>query len=90
MTWPVLVVALAAIHPVFTIAQVESAGKDGEATARTTKPDSTGFVLDRSSPRATMRTFLVAVQDASGEHLERIDDAVACLDITDLEGEGAS
>ena len=90
MAWPVLIVVLVAIHPVFTFAQDESTGKNGEATPSTAKPDSTGFVLDRSSPRATMRTFLVAVQDASGEHPERIDDAAACLDIADLEEEGAS
>ncbi|MFQ5591171.1 MAG: mechanosensitive ion channel family protein [Phycisphaerae bacterium] len=39
---------------------------------------------DLSSPRATMREFLVAFQEALGEHPERIDDAVACLDTSEL------
>ena len=46
-------------------------------------------VLDLSSPRATMREFLLAVQDARGEHPERIRDAVQCLDTSELEGEPA-
>ena len=44
--------------------------------------------LNRSNPRATMRTFLVAVQDAAGDRPERIDDAVACLDISALPKDG--
>ncbi len=44
--------------------------------------------LDLSSPRAAMRTFLVAIQDADGDHPERIADAVRCLDTSGLEGEG--
>ena len=43
--------------------------------------------LDLSSPRATMRTFLVAAQEAKGDFPERIDDAVGCLDLLELEGE---
>jgi len=44
--------------------------------------------VDLSSPRATMRSFLVAVQEATGDHPERIDDAVRCLDTSELaEGE---
>ena len=44
--------------------------------------------LDLSNPRAAMRTFLVAIQDAAGDHPERIEDAVRCLDTSQLEGEG--
>ena len=58
-----------------------------EAGAPDTKPVPTA---DLSSPRATMRTFLVAVQAATGDHPERIDEAVACLDVSGLEGEDAA
>ena len=44
--------------------------------------------LDLSNPRAAMRAFLAAIQDAAGDHPERIDDAVKCLDTSQLEGEG--
>ena len=44
-------------------------------------------VLDLTSPRATMREFLVAIQDADADHPERIDDAVECLDTSQLEVE---
>ena len=43
--------------------------------------------LNLSNPRAAMRTFLVAAQAAIADHPERIDDAVACLDTSDLDGE---
>ncbi len=46
--------------------------------------------LDLSSPRATMRTFLMAIEAASGDAPERIDDAVQCLDLSELEGEDAA
>jgi len=42
---------------------------------------------DRSSPRAVVRSFLVAVQEAAAAKPARIDDAVACLDISKLEGD---
>jgi len=42
---------------------------------------------DRSSPRALVRSFLVAVQEAAAEKPARIDDAVECLDISRLEEE---
>ncbi|MGD2108931.1 MAG: mechanosensitive ion channel family protein [Phycisphaerae bacterium] len=52
-------------------------------------PDGTAHrTLDLSGPRATMRTFLLAMQDAAGDHPERIDDAVRCLDISEVEGTG--
>jgi len=44
--------------------------------------------LNRENPRATMRTFLVAVQDAAGDKPERIDGAVACMDISQLPADG--
>ncbi len=34
-----------------------------------------------------MRAFLLAMQDAAGDHPERIDDAVRCLDTSKLEGD---
>jgi len=43
--------------------------------------------LDLSTPRATMRAFLLAMQDASGAKPERINDALSCLDISWLKGE---
>lgn len=43
-----------------------------------------GPQIDRSSARATMRAFLVAVQNAAGEHPERIADAMQCLDVSGL------
>ncbi len=55
------------------------------------KPDKeeAKLTLDLSSPRATMRTFLVAVQEAKGDSPERIDDAAACMITSGLKGEGA-
>ncbi len=44
--------------------------------------------LDLSNPRATMRTFLVAIQNADADQPERIDDAVQCMDTTEIEDEG--
>lgn len=43
--------------------------------------------LDLSSPRATMREFLLANQDAFRDRPERIEDAVKCLDMSELDGE---
>jgi hypothetical protein len=45
--------------------------------------------VDRSTPRATMQSFLVAIEDATGEKPERINDAVKCLDLSRMEEEGA-
>ncbi len=45
------------------------------------------ITVDRSSPRATVRSFLVAVQEAAGEKPARIDDAVSCLDVSKIEAE---
>jgi len=45
--------------------------------------------LDLSNPRATMRTFLVAIQEAAADQPERIDEAVACLDTSQIEGDEA-
>ena len=44
------------------------------------------LALDLSSPRAAMRAFLLAVQEARGDRPERIDDAVACMITSGLEG----
>ena len=38
----------------------------------------------RASARATMRTFLTAVADADGGQDERLQDAVDCLDLSDI------
>jgi len=40
--------------------------------------------IDLGSPRATMQTFLRAVEDAMGDKPTRIADAVRCLDISEL------
>lgn len=40
--------------------------------------------IDLSSPRATMQTFLRAVEDAMGDKPTRIADAVRCLDVSEL------
>ncbi len=45
--------------------------------------------LDLSTPRSTMREFLIAVQDAAGDHPERMEDVVRCLDVSGLEGDDA-
>ena len=55
-----------------------------EMEAAPVKPTRT---LDLSSPSAAMRVFLVAMQDAAGDKPERIDDAVACMDIGGLDAE---
>jgi len=58
-----------------------------EAETEGARQQQTGRTLDLSNPRAAMRTFLVAMQDTAGDHPERIDDAVKCLDTSDLGGE---
>ncbi len=52
---------------------------------KTTEAVPERVVVDRSSPRATIRSFLVAVQEADGDKPARIDDAVSCLDISKIE-----
>jgi len=42
---------------------------------------------DRSSPRAVVKSFLLAVQDSTSTKPERIEDAVACLDYSKLDAE---
>lgn len=68
---------------------------EGDAKAADNAPDAAkesdkpkSIPVDLSSPRATMRTFLLAVQEADGDKPERIDDAVKCLDTSGLEEEG--
>jgi MscS family membrane protein len=92
-TWTLLA-ALLAIAPAARAQNqpAEPAEQDG-ATKAATEPQEAGAepaarTLDLSSPQATMQTFLVAIQDAKGDHPERIDDAVRCLDTSALEGEG--
>jgi MscS family membrane protein len=60
--------------------QTDRVGEDKSA-------DTPRAPLDLSNPRAAMRSFLVAMQDAEADHPERIDDAVRCLDTTGLEGD---
>ena len=45
------------------------------------------ITLDLSNPRSAMKAFLVAIEDAKGDRPDRIDDAVRCLDTSELEGE---
>ncbi len=52
-----------------------------------TEPDKSTRSLDLSSPRATMREFLVAMQDAGTDRSERVEDAVACLDLSEVTGD---
>ena len=81
----VLVVLLAA-----TLAQAQdqpwTTDESPSAQALTTTESSRR--LDLSSPRSAMRTFLVAIQDATGDKPERIDDAVRCLDTSGVQGDG--
>ncbi len=69
-----------------TKAAADSAASD-KKSAKQIKPRRT---LDLSNPRATMQTFLLAMQDAVGEHPERINDAVQCLNLSELEGDEAA
>jgi len=55
--------------------------------AKQNKPQRT---LDLNNPRATMQAFLLAMQDAAGEHPERINDAIQCMDLSELEGNDAA
>lgn len=58
--------------------------------ANTSEPvEQAARALDLSSPRATLREFLLAVQESSGDHPERIDDAVRCLDTSQIDDEDA-
>lgn len=65
----------------------ETAGEGDAQAAGHAQPDKPKRKLDLSNPHAAMQAFLVAVQDALGDHPERIDDAVRCMDTSDLEGE---
>ncbi|MGB2987092.1 MAG: mechanosensitive ion channel family protein [Phycisphaerae bacterium] len=67
--------------------EAKSAADQGETQTEGKAEKPAKRTLDLSSPRATLRTFLVAIQDAAGDHPERIDDAVKCLDTSELEGE---
>jgi MscS family membrane protein len=42
-------------------------------------------VIDLSNPYATMRSFLLAIQDANNQHPTRIDDAVKCLNLSNFD-----
>ncbi len=86
----VLLVALAMAAPV--CGQSGDGTGDAPAAAEIERvPDAVeeqpGRSIDLSGPQATMRSFLVAIQDADGDRPERIDDAVACLDISQIEGD---
>ncbi len=81
--------------PLNTLAQVPVRPADANpAPGQTegTQPTDTGQPpqaaaesLDRSSPRATMATFLSAVDEAERGQVERYADALACMDLTGLE-----
>jgi MscS family membrane protein len=70
--------------------QLEGTPAEEQETSKDAKPKKPKRVLDLGSPQATMREFLLANQDAAGDHPERIEDAVACLDISELEGDDRS
>ncbi len=63
---------------------VKTNDPQGESEPKHEEPP-TKNPIDLSSPRATMQTFLRAVEDAMGEKPTRIADAVRCLDISELE-----
>ncbi len=63
----------------------KNTGTEKEAGEEGKPPPAT---LDLSNPRAAMQTFLVAIQDADGDRPDRIDDAVRCMDLSGLEGDG--
>lgn len=67
----------------------EPATPPANAEAVPTESAPSAVTVDRSSPRATVRSFLVAVQEAIREKPARIDDAVSCLDVSRIEGEDA-
>ncbi len=97
----VTVLALAAMLPTIVIAQQQAPPDptpqrpaDGAAPAEAAKAEDPQqdqqqpqITLDLSNPRAAMQAFLVAVEDAKGDRPDRIDDAVRCLDTSQLEGE---
>jgi MscS family membrane protein len=66
---------------------VDPATKQGESPAGKEPEERPQRAVDLSNPRATMREFLLAIQYAAGDHPERIDDAVRCLDMSKLGGE---
>lgn len=65
----------------------EQADNQNESESADGEPKKPKRVLDLSNPRATMRAFLLAAQDANTDSPERIDDAVACMDTSELDGE---
>ena len=77
-----------AVDPAAAEHAQDSPPSDAGESQRPLEPDpQLKVTLDLSNPRAAIRTFLVAIQEAKGDHPERIDDAVKCLDISQLEGE---
>jgi MscS family membrane protein len=60
---------------------------DESASMGSDAPESPPRPLDLSTPRAAMRAFLLAIQDAAGDQPERIDDAVRCFDVSGVQGE---
>lgn len=68
-------------------AEVDQTGNEDETESADQEPKKPKRVLDLTSPRATMRAFLLAIQQADADRPERIDEAVACIDTSNLEGE---
>ena len=85
-------VVLAAVSLWSPAAAQETASRPGDSDSQTAsespKTDAKSApAVNLGSPRDTVRSFLVAVQDAAGDRPERIDDAVRCLDTSELKGE---
>ena len=70
----------AADEPAPSEADSEADDSETDDSETAAKP---GFV-DLTSPRATMRTFLLAVEEARREDPNRINDAVKALDLTNI------
>ncbi|WP_158089426.1 mechanosensitive ion channel family protein [Magnetofaba australis] len=79
-----LVLALSIPLAAIAAAEPPPPGKNSAAAsdAAAVKP-----LMDLSSPQQTMRSFLVAIQDADSNLPQRINDALLCLDLTRLKGD---
>lgn len=74
---------LLALFAANVLAQEGGAPKD----AKTQAAPGQHVAPDRSSPRAVVKSFLLAVQDSASGKPERIQDAIACLDYSKLDAE---
>ncbi|MBF0264233.1 MAG: mechanosensitive ion channel family protein [Gammaproteobacteria bacterium] len=59
---------------------------ESQTDNQTKKSNESITLVDLSSPRSTMRSFLLAIQDANNQLPNRIEDATKCLNLSKLEG----